>query len=145
MDIQVASNFERFLFYFLNGKADEVRSIMSSIRESGVHFFEGFDTHNLSSSRTDDREIGKIICAVFDRYGYVIDPHTACGFTQMDDNHPQLILSTAHPAKFPDTIVHCTGKEPTHPSLERLKSKPQTKYEAPARADAIKAFIREHI
>lgn len=145
MDIQVASNFERFLFYFLGGNGKEVRSVMSSIRESGVYSFAGFDTDTLSSSKTDDQEIRKIICAVFERYGYVIDPHTACGFTQMDGDHPQMILSTAHPAKFPDTIAACTGSEPTHPSLERLKSKPETKYEVPAQADAIKTFIREHV
>ena len=145
MDIQVASNFERFLFYFLNGNDRKVRSIMASIRETGLHSFENFKTDTLTSSRTDDQEIGKIICAVFQRYGYVIDPHTACGFTQMDEQYPQLILSTAHPAKFPDTITHCVNTAPTHPSLERLKTKPQTKYEAPAQADAIKTFIREHM
>ena len=145
MDIQVASNFERFLYYIEDGDTEKVRSIMSTFKESGLYFFEAFERDTFSSSLTDDQEIKKIICEVFERYDYVIDPHTACGFSQMDYHHPQMILSTAHPAKFPDTITECIGNEPTHPSLEILKSREVIKYRVSAEAEAIKAFIRDHL
>ena len=64
----------------------------------------------IDSSRTDDTEIGAIIKRVYEQYNYVVDPHTACGFTD-DSNEPQMILATAHPAKFPDTIVDSIGQE----------------------------------
>jgi threonine synthase len=73
-----------------------------------------------------------------------VDPHTACGFKDLSRDRSSVVLATASPAKFPDTICRAIGTAPTHPSLEELKSKPIVKY--PMRADpaAIRAFIEQH-
>jgi threonine synthase len=52
-----------------------------------------------------------------------------------------VVLATASPAKFPETIHGAIGVEPTHPSLEALKSKPIVKHRLKAEPDAIRAFI----
>ena len=74
------------------------------------------------------------------------DPHTACGFKDVSagGDRVRIVLATASPAKFPDTIRAAIGLEPTHPSLEALKSRPVAKHRLKADAAAIRAFIEAH-
>ena len=145
MDIQVASNFERFLYYAVGSDPAKVREIMHTFKSTGRYEFENFDRQSFGSSRTDDAEIASLIEAVHARYDYVVDPHTACGFQEDGaGDGPEIILATAHPAKFPDTIVEAIGEEPTHPSLEVLKDRPIVKHYVDPTPAAIKAFMREH-
>lgn len=144
MDIQVASNFERFLYYSLKADSDLLRSIMHEFKTTGQYVFKDFNTDTFSSSRTLDSEIQSIIHSVYEKYGYVVDPHTACGFSDIGTDRT-LILSTAHPAKFPDTIKQAIGLEVLHPSLEDFKSKPIVKYSVDPSPEAIKAFMLERI
>jgi threonine synthase len=141
MDIQIASNFERFLYYQLDGDCAAVREVMQTLRTSGRHQFTSLSGHGFSSSRADDRDIPTLIKSVYDRFNVVIDPHTACAFKDRSDAH-EVILATAHPAKFPDTIVKVLGSEPTHPTLEALKERPIIKHCIEPTPDAIKAFMR---
>lgn len=143
MDIQVASNFERFLYYHENGDQKSVREIMETFKETGRYIFDHFDTDGIQSSRTNDNEISGRIKEVYEQYNYIVDPHTACGFTGKFEE-PQLILSTAHPAKFPATISESISQEATHPSLEKLKSREIIKYAVDPTPEAIKAFLREN-
>ncbi len=145
MDIQVASNFERFLYYLVGSDPAKVREIMHTFKSTGRYEFENFDRQSFGSSRTDDAEIASLIEAVHARYDYVVDPHTACGFQEDGaGDGPEIILATAHPAKFPDTIVEAIGEEPTHPSLEVLKDRPIVKHYVDPTPAAIKAFMLEH-
>jgi threonine synthase len=147
MDIQVASNFERFLYYAEGSDAGKVREIMKTFKSSGLYVFNELKAEGFSSSRTDDAEIAQIIKRVHAQYGYVVDPHTACGFAPVEDGTAgvELVLATAHPAKFPDTIVDAIGEDSIHPSLELLKSREVIKYSVDPTPDAIKAFMRAHI
>ena len=141
MDIQVASNFERFLYFSLGRDADRVRAVMGELREKGTYRFRDFDRDTFTSSRCDDTEIPGIIRQVHRAYGYVVDPHTACAFKDLDASRPGVVLATADPAKFPDTILAAIGIEPRHPSLEALKSRPLVRHKIVADAGAIRAFI----
>lgn len=141
MDIQVASNFERFIYYAEGEDAARVRTIMQTFKSSGKYVFEHFDPGTFSSSRADDANIGAIIREVYQRYHYVVDPHTACAFADLPPG-PNLVLATAHPAKFPDTIHAALQVDATHPSLEALKAKDIVKYELEPTPEAIKAFMR---
>ncbi|MDD3180529.1 MAG: threonine synthase [Opitutaceae bacterium] len=143
MDIQVASNFERFLYYSVGKEAAKVRAVMAQIKATGAYRFESFDRSTFSSSRAADGEITDIIRRVFERHGYVVDPHTACAFADLNPARVNVILSTAHPAKFPDAIRAAIGRESTHPVLEALKAKPVVKHRLPAEPDAIKRFIEQ--
>jgi threonine synthase len=144
MDIQVASNFERFLYYSSGRDTGRVRAAMDEIRTKGHHRFGDLDTEGVCASRCTDSEIPGIIRQVHRAYGYVADPHTACAFKDIDTSRPNVVLATASPAKFPDTIRAAIGIEPTHPSLEALKSRPLVRHKIVADARAIRGFIETH-
>ena len=121
MDIQVASNFERFRYY-------SAGSDPSAWPE-------------FTASRCSDAEIPGIIGQVYREHGYIIDPHTACGFKDLNPDRVNVVLATASPAKFPDTIRAAIGIEPTDPGLDALKTRPIVKHRLPADPAAIRAFI----
>lgn len=144
MDIQVASNFERFLYYAVGSDSAKVREIMQTFKRTGRYEFENLDREGFSSSRIDDNGIEALIKFVHTKFEYVVDPHTACGFSETA-SESEIILATAHPAKFPDTIITAIGHEPTHPSLEKLKERPIVKHYVEPTPEAIKAFMRANV
>lgn len=143
MDIQVASNFERFIYYAEGGDPAKVREIMRTFKSSGKYTFESFEPGTFSSSRADDAGISELIREVYEKYDYIVDPHTACGFADLPEG-PNIVLATAHPAKFPDTIRDALAVDSTHPSLEAIKTKKVVRYELEPTPEAIKAFMRAH-
>lgn len=92
----------------------------------------------------DDAAIPQAISQVWKDWGYVIDPHTACAFTGMAEGRVSVVLSTASPAKFPEVVQAATGREPVHPTLDALKSRPLQTHPLPADVAAVKNFIRAH-
>ena len=144
MDIQVSSNFERFLYYSVGQNPARVREVMETFKKTGAYAFENFDRDTFTASRMTDAEIPGMIRQVYQDYRYIADPHTACGFKSLAKDRPSIVLATASPAKFPDTIVSALGDEPTHPSLEALKARPLVKHKLPADAAAIRAYLDEH-
>jgi threonine synthase len=143
MDIQVASNFERFLYYALDESPARVNNVMAQIKATGAYRFDLLNRSVFSSSSATDDEITGLIRRVYERYRYIVDPHTACAFKDLNPSRVSVVLSTAHPAKFPQAILDAVGREPTSPILEGLKSRPVVKHRLPADAAAIKAFIAQ--
>jgi threonine synthase len=117
---------------------------MQTVRQTGAYRFENFNRDTFSASRCTDADIGGIIQRVYKQYGYVADPHTACGFADLSKDRPSIVLATAHPAKFPDTIKAAIGVDSTHPSLETLKARPLVKHKLTASPAAIRAYIDAH-
>ena len=144
MDIQVASNFERFLYYALDENPTRVCNVMAQIKATGVYRFDLLNKSIFSSSAATDEEITGLIRRVHERYRYIVDPHTACAFKDLNPQRVSIVLATAHPAKFPAAIKAAIGEEPTAPALEELKSRPIVKHRLPADGAAIKAYIDEH-
>jgi threonine synthase len=144
MDIQAASNFERFLYFMLDQDAGLVTEVMAQMKAGEVIQFPKPES-SFRSSRMSDAEIESTIASVWQRYQYVIDPHTACGFTDLAPDMVSVILSTASPAKFPEVVTRATGHEPTHPTLDALKSLPLQTHPLPATDEAVKAFIAAHV
>lgn len=144
MDIQIASNFERFLFYAEKKDSDQLRAIMAELQNTGKYSFSSFDRSSFSTSRTTDSEISRIIKRMHEKYDYVVDPHTACAFKDLSPDKTTIVLATAHPAKFPETIIEAIGEEPQAKSLEALKDRPIVKYHITADKASIQNFIREH-
>ena len=145
MDIQIASNFERLLFYFLDGNTERVCEVMQSFREKGKYSFEQFDIPGFSSTSSTDAEIPAIIQKVCQEYSYLVDPHTACAFKDLDENKHSVILATAHPAKFPDVFSDAGMERPKSPVLESLLDQQPVKYEVGVDASSIKAFIQNKL
>ena len=143
MDIQIASNFERFIYYHEGGNGEKVKEILNRFRDSGRYVFDDFDPDTLNSTSVSDGEIIKIIQEVYNRYGYVVDPHTACGFKDLNRDKTNLILATAHPAKFPETIKGAIGVHPRRESLDKLLDEEPVKYLVAAEKTAIEDFIRK--
>ena len=144
MDIQAASNFERFLYYILGQNTERVREVMTQIK-SGAPFKIDLPKTSLRSTRMDDDQIERVIAEMWQDWQYVLDPHTACAFTDMAQDRVSVVLATASPAKFPEVVQRATGSEPTHPSLEVLKSKTLQTWPLNAEVAEVKSFIREHI
>jgi len=143
MDIQAASNFERYLYFMLNKDQARVREVMQAMKRGDRLTFPRAPS-SFRSSRMEDAAIPQAIASVWEDHGYVIDPHTACAFTDMAPDRVSVVLSTASPAKFPEVVQQATGAEPTHPTLEALKSRPLQTHPLKAEEEAVKAFIRAH-
>jgi threonine synthase len=104
-----------------------------------------FKPAQFSATRTDDEGILENIRAARENLGYLVDPHTACAFQEINPAAPTVILATAHPAKFPDTICKAVDEKPEHPSLEALKSKNPRNTSLPATCSAIRDYLEENI
>jgi threonine synthase len=125
MDIQISSNFERLLFEAHGRNAAAVRRMMAGLSQSG-----GFSIENnplaeirqqFSAGRSDMSETALMIKGVLEADGYLADPHTAVGIKvarqQPKSAAPMVVLSTAHPAKFPDAVKAACGVVPALPAF----------------------------
>ena len=144
MDIQIASNFERFLYYHLGEDGKKTAKMMGDIAKKGKLKLPNFHDDSFTATRCDDEQILANIAMVKETYNYVVDPHTACAFQDIDPGQTTIVLATAHPAKFPEVIQKAIGETPTDPALEALKKKRQKRYPLEANAKAVKAFIKEN-
>jgi threonine synthase len=124
MDIQISSNFERYLFEASGRDAPLIRAKMRALKETN-----SFDLGSLGETMRKDfaaaaaseADVAEAILRTKAESGYLADPHTACAIvaadrTLDDDGTPQVILSTAHPAKFPDAMQAITGERPALPA-----------------------------
>ncbi len=144
MDIQVASNFERLLYFLLDRDPVAVNRAMAQLKQNGEIHVDPAKVEAIRSSSSSDEDIIRMIAEVERRYGYVVDPHTACGFRDLPVRRPAVVLSTASPAKFPEVMQRALGREVTHPRLEVLKTRKSIKYPCVASVEGIQRFIREH-
>lgn len=144
MDIQVASNFERFIYFAENGDSAKVREIMAGFKAEGKWVFDGLKADGFSASKMDDSEIPVKIKEIYEKYGEVIDPHTACAFKDLSGSGAKVVVSTAHPAKFPALIEKAIGISPKSESLEILKSKKIVKKLMRASARDVRDYIEEN-
>lgn len=154
MDIQVSSNFERLLFESVDRDAQAVRQMMASLSQSGS-FTIPRDAYaaivgEFSAGRSDEPETAATISRVYRETGYVLDPHTAVAYAvsgkvEHARSVPQVILSTAHPAKFPDAVEAATGKRPAlPPHMADLMTRKERMTVLPNDIAAIERFIIDH-
>ena len=153
MDIQVSSNFERYLFEATNRDAGWVRGKMGGLVQSGR-----FDLSDavLATMRADfdaaaasADEVAACIRHTQGASGYLLDPHTACGVVAAEKilttgKAPNIVLATAHPAKFPDAIEAISGARPTlPPRLATLLTDPERITVLPNDLAAVQRFVIE--
>jgi threonine synthase len=152
MDIQVASNFERYLYYRLDQDGDALRKMMQQFSETGslalAHAQHDGDPFVAGSGDTA-ATLG-VIKETYETHGYLLDPHTAVGvhvakrFRRADV--PMICLATAHPAKFGDAIVHALGEDRAHhPTLDALKGRPERKTALGATLAELRDFVADTI
>ena len=155
MDISKASNFERFVFDLLGRDAERTRALFKTeldrsgaftitedefARIAGYRFVSGTSTHADRLATIRDTHA---------RFGTIVDTHTADGL-KVGREHivpgvPTVVLETALPVKFAETIVEAIGREPDRPAAMRgIEQLPKRFAVMPADAARVKAFIAAH-
>ena len=136
MDIQVSSNFERFLFELLDRDVDKLNFLMNNFEKNDYYQLENhhlkkalkyFDSFSVS-----DAEILQTIKYIYKENKYIIDPHTAVGIRSIFlsknkkdiEDLPIVSLACAHPSKFPNTIFKSLSFYPKIPKrLSKILNK----------------------
>jgi threonine synthase len=153
MDIQVASNFERYLFYLFDENPAKVRDALASFATTGKLEFSAEELariqNDFSSCSVDQQQTVATIAAFENKHGYLLDPHTAVGVhaaLESDIGNADFIcLATAHPAKFGDAVKKAIGREPELPELlARLDKLPSRCELMEADLETVRAYVTDH-
>ena len=156
MDISKASNFERFVFDLLSQDGKRTAALFKQVEETG-----GFDLSNdpayatmqqfgFASGRSTHVDRLRTIQDVDGKYGVMIDTHTADGVKvareYLQQDVPMLVLETALPIKFEETILEALGRPAEcPPAFKDIKSLPQRVESIAADVVVVKQFIVENV
>ena len=136
MDIQVASNFERLLFYAVGQNDQKVSLLMNDLSKKGFFKLDKKEIKEIKKDfeavKINDKDTNLIIKNTNDELKFIIDPHTATGFgaaKKMENLENIVILGTAHPFKFRDTVKKATGKNIELPSHLKIDIDKKEKFD----------------
>jgi threonine synthase len=151
MDIQLASNLERYLFYLFDEDPERVRDAFAQLQQHGRMVFTPGELDRVKSefmtASVDQKGTLETIAAFNKETGYLLDPHTAVGVRAaqelVKDGSAVVCLATAHPAKFGDAVEQAIGCPPPLPpalaALQGLESRCEI---MTADTDKVRAFVR---
>lgn len=156
MDISKASNFERFVFDLVGRDPSVIRTLWAGVDSkdgfdlSGSEYFTRLASFGFISGKSSHAHRLNTIREVFEKYSVMVDTHTADGVKVALENRsqdcPMVVLETALPAKFEETIVEAIGRPPERPvALKGIESLPQRVTVMEISADQVKRFIAERI
>lgn len=158
MDISRASNFERFIFDLLGRDAARVKQLFGTeVKQGGFSlkndpaFADAAERYGFLSSSSTHADRIETIADAHSRLENLLDPHTADGVkvardVQKDVDTPIVVLETALPVKFADTIREAIGTEPEIPErFAGIMSAERHVIDMPNDADAVKKFIEDTI
>ena len=148
MDIQVASNFERYLYYRVGEDGDRVCDFMKGFSEERKFVLDLDDApySAIIAGASNTETTLSTIKRYHEEYGYLLDPHTAVGVyvaeQHLVDDEPMICLATAHPAKFREAIQRAVGRDIVrHPLLDSLAERETRVTVLPASVDAVKEYL----
>ena len=157
MDISKASNFERFVFDLLGRDGARVKALFGEQlgREgrfdlgSDPAFEQAAERYGFASGRSTHALRLDTIRDVFERFGTMIDPHTADGVKvareHLQSGVPMIVLETALPIKFAETIVEALGQQPDRPpQFEGIEALPKRVQLMAADTAAVQAYVVRH-
>jgi threonine synthase len=155
MDIQIASNFERLYFEAVGRDAAATARAFKGFGQTGSIDIPAealvFMRQLFEGDAVDEAETSAAIRDTLRDTGELIDPHTAVAVRAAlrlragagDASTPLIVLSTAHPAKFPEAVFEAAGAEPRLPTAAiGLDKKTETFDRLPADAEAVKNYLR---
>lgn len=152
MDIQVASNFERFLYYYFDKDTERLKEFMHAFSSHGQASLDGPpDARFMQATAVNTEQTLAAVKHVHEQFDYVLDPHTAVGYAaaqvfKRSVDAPLVCVATAHPAKFPDAVKQAAANaQANHPTLDALVGLPAHKEVIPATIEAVKKVITEHV
>ncbi|MGK6307685.1 threonine synthase [Variovorax sp. DT-64] len=157
MDISKASNFERFVFDLVGRDAARTRRLFQEdLGRTGRFdlsadpvFGEAATRFGFASSRSTHADRLATIRDTDKRFATLVDTHTADGLKaareHLEPGVPMIVLETALPIKFAETIVEALGRAPERPArFEGIEALPRRVIQLPADAEAVKAYITRH-
>ncbi|MBA4212805.1 MAG: threonine synthase [Polaromonas sp.] len=157
MDISKASNFERFVFDLLGRDGARVKALFGEALSRDGNFTLGADPafadaaarYGFRSGKSTHENRLDTIRGVFQRHGVMIDTHTADGVKvareHLQAGVPMIVLETALPIKFAETIVEALGQQPHRPpQFEGIEDLPKRVRVMPASTAAVQAYVAEH-
>ena len=157
MDISKASNFERFVFDLLGRDGERVKSLfgdgLARVGRFDLSQHPAFNQTTLrygfQSGQSSHADRLATIKDSFERFGMLIDTHTADGVKvareHLQPGVPMIVLETALPIKFAETIVEATGREPDRPPrFVGIEALPKRVIRMAADLQALKSYIAEH-
>lgn len=132
MDILVSSNLERLVYEMLNRESDKVVSLMEELKKDGEYSVDEDTLYDVAPEFigywSSEEETKNVIGNVFDEYGYLLDPHTAVAvsafFKFMNDAYDEasaVILSTANPYKFPQSVLEAVSEQKETDAFKAIK------------------------
>ncbi|MCF6179943.1 MAG: threonine synthase [Geopsychrobacter sp.] len=153
MDIQVASNFERYLFYLYDQDAERVCKALETFTRDGVLPVSAQELSQaqqiFSAATINDTETLATIGEFARTTDYILDPHTAIGVQAgkqvRSGDCPLICLATAHPAKFGDAVHQACDKYPElPPAFQGIDKRDKRLKTMPADISAIKSYVDQH-
>lgn len=149
IDIQISSNFERFLFYLCGEQPKTLTNWMTTFRETKRLTIKGDllekARKEIVSSSVSEERTHETIKTFHEQHGYWLDPHTAVGVQAAWDYpafQPVICLATAHPAKFPEAVSQAVGSPaPVPPAIAELQDKDSRCHTIPTDANQIKDYL----
>ena len=151
MDIQLASNFERLIYYINNSNSEITAEIMKKIKEN-VYQIEKINLESIQkdfvSESCDEKETLDIIKKYYEINNVILDPHTAVGVGVANklSLNDCVVLSTAHPCKFPDATENAIKKHENLPKeLEHVLNKDENYEELKNDIEVVKNFVKSKI
>lgn len=152
MDIQAASNFERYLYYLLDCEPEHTKEAMLEFGRSGTLDLQKYQddiSRDFVAAAVSEEQVTATIQQFYEKHNYVLDPHTAVGVHAASLNQtrgiPMVCLSTAHPAKFEQAVEDALGKKPQVPApLEGILEKESRCELMDADSELIKDYVKQN-
>ncbi|QIK38943.1 threonine synthase [Caldichromatium japonicum] len=146
MDIQVASNFERYLYYLHAADPAQVRALLETFARTGRLQVSADRLRqaqaDFAAAAVSDAETLDQIRVTYQSTGYILCPHTAVGVRAARAFPDAICLATAHPAKFNEAIYQAIGQEaPLPAALQGLMEQTPHYIELEAKAEAVRRQI----
>ena len=150
MDIQVASNFERLIFYISGNNDQTTLKIMEDLKKNNEFKLSseqmGILKNDFVSESLSEDETMDVIKKMNENHNVIVDPHTAIGIgvlSKLSNDDINVILSTAHPSKFPEVIKQVTGENPELPNeIKKIIEEKEKLDILPNDLNTIKKFIK---
>ncbi len=151
MDIQLASNFERLIYYINNSDSKKTAEIMKEVKQNSYQI----EKNNLDviqkdflSQSCNEQETLDIIKKNYEENNIILDPHTAVGVgvAKKLSFNDCVVLSTAHPCKFPDATNNAINKHEKLPKeLQYVLDKDENFQVLKNNTEDVKNFIKSKI
>ena len=151
MDISKASNFERFIFDLLNRDSESLKNLWNKIDKGGSfeldeNSIKRIEKFGFVSSSSKHMNRIHLISEYYKKFNVIMDTHTADGIKaaldHFDPSVPMMVLETALPIKFEESIEEAIGKKPDRPdSLKNIEKLEQRFKVFDNNVDQVKSFI----